>query len=41
MADARRKVNYAKVALGERGSAWWEDSERDLDSVSRGTALRP
>lgn len=31
IADARRKVDNAKVALGERGPVWWEDSEPDLN----------
>ncbi|MGP4995789.1 DUF3253 domain-containing protein [Glutamicibacter ardleyensis] len=26
-ADARKRVNDAKVALGERGQPWWEDPE--------------
>jgi hypothetical protein len=31
--DARRRVQDAKVALGERGSAWWlEPSPADLDT---------
>ena len=30
--DARRRVQQAKVALGERGTPWWEqsDSEREM-----------
>jgi len=34
MADlrvARRKVDDAKIALGERGSAWWTDGAPDYD----------
>jgi hypothetical protein len=31
MAAARRKVDDAKVALGERGPVWWEDGEPDLN----------
>ena len=25
VADARRRVNEAKIALGERGPVWWDD----------------
>jgi len=28
--DARRRVNAAKVALGERGAVWWADGAADL-----------
>jgi hypothetical protein len=31
MTDARRRVNDAKVALGERGPVWWSDGEPDLN----------
>ena len=31
MSDARRRVNAAKVALGERGPVWWEDGAPDLN----------
>lgn len=31
MADARRRVNGAKVALGERGPVWWDDGAPDLN----------
>lgn len=31
LADARRRVNDAKVALGERGPAWWTDGAPDLN----------
>lgn len=26
MADARRRVHAAKIALGERGPTWWDDA---------------
>jgi hypothetical protein len=29
--DARRRVNDAKVALGERGPVWWSDGAPDLN----------
>lgn len=29
-ADARRRVQAAKEALGERGPVWWEDGAPDL-----------
>jgi hypothetical protein len=29
LADARRRVNEAKVALGERGPVWWNDGKPD------------
>jgi hypothetical protein len=29
LALARRSVHAAKVALGERGPAWWNDGARD------------
>ena len=28
---ARRRVNAAKIALGERGPAWWTDGARDVN----------
>ncbi|GGC12526.1 hypothetical protein [Cellulomonas carbonis] len=28
--EARRRVDAAKVALGERGPVWWDDGEPDL-----------
>ena len=28
---ARRQVNAAKVALGERGPVWWEDAAPDFN----------
>jgi hypothetical protein len=31
IADARRRVNDAKVALGERGPVWWDDGAADLN----------
>ncbi|KAA0693381.1 hypothetical protein DTW90_26550 [Neorhizobium sp. P12A] len=31
MADARRRVDDAKVALGERGPVWWTDGKPDLN----------
>ena len=29
--DARRRVQAAKVALGERGPVWWDDGARDFN----------
>jgi hypothetical protein len=31
LARARRAVDQAKVALGERGPAWWSDGAQDLN----------
>lgn len=31
MRDARRRVHAAKVALGERGPAWWADGAPDYN----------
>ena len=31
MAAARSAVDAAKVALGERGPAWWTDGARDFN----------
>lgn len=31
MKAARRAVNAAKVALGERGPVWWDDGAPDLN----------
>lgn len=31
LADARRRVHAAKVALGERGPVWWDDGAPDLN----------
>lgn len=31
IAAARNRVNAAKVALGERGSPWWEDGAPDFN----------
>ncbi len=31
LADARRRVNDAKVALGERGPVWWGDGAEDFN----------
>ena len=31
MKDARRRVQAAKVALGERGLVWWNDGSPDLN----------
>lgn len=31
IADARAKVDTAKVALGERGPVWWSDGAPDLN----------
>ena len=30
-ADARRRVDAAKVALGERGPVWWTDGAADVN----------
>lgn len=30
-ADARREVDTAKIALGERGPPWWDDGAPDLN----------
>ncbi len=32
-ADARARVNAAKVGLGERGPKWWEDGEGEKTSA--------
>jgi hypothetical protein len=31
IAKARRAVNEAKIALGERGPVWWGDGEKDYN----------
>lgn len=31
LADARKRVNDAKVALGERGPVWWTDGAPDVN----------
>jgi len=31
LADARKRVDHAKVALGERGPVWWDDGAPDLN----------
>ncbi|MGI2034225.1 hypothetical protein ACRQ1B_17715 [Rhizobium panacihumi] len=31
LARARRRVDDAKVALGERGPVWWNDGEPDFN----------
>lgn len=31
LAKARRRVNGAKVALGERGPVWWDDGAPDFN----------
>lgn len=31
LAEARRRVDAAKVALGERGPVWWADGEPDFN----------
>ncbi len=31
MAEARKKVDAAKVALGERGPVWWDDGAPDFN----------
>jgi uncharacterized protein len=41
-AAARARVQAAKVALGERGTPWWEQSaEERRERWERGLALRP
>lgn len=30
-ADARNRVNVAKIALGERGPVWWNDGSPDFN----------
>jgi hypothetical protein len=30
-AEARRRVNAAKIALGERGPVWWDDGAPDFN----------
>lgn len=30
-ADARQRVDQAKIALGERGPVWWTDGEQDYN----------
>ncbi len=31
LAQARKKVDDAKVSLGERGPVWWDDGARDFN----------
>lgn len=31
LAQARARVDEAKIALGERGKVWWDDGEPDLN----------
>lgn len=31
LAAARRAVNAAKIALGERGPVWWHDGAKDYN----------
>jgi hypothetical protein len=31
MAAARKRVNDVKIALGERGAAWWKDGAPDFN----------
>ena len=31
LANARRAVDAAKIALGERGPVWWQDGARDFN----------
>lgn len=31
LAAARKSVNAAKVALGERGPVWWDDGSKDFN----------
>jgi hypothetical protein len=39
MAQARARVDAAKVALGERGPVWWRDGAEDLNRrLVKGTA---
>ncbi|MEO6628045.1 MAG: DUF3253 domain-containing protein [Aquihabitans sp.] len=38
--SARRRVSEAKVALGERGRAWWEPSDASADGRRAEAAMR-
>ena len=41
LADARRAVDAAKVALGERGTPWWNDGAPDYNRrLARNTPYR-
>ena len=40
VASARRRVQDAKVALGERGSPWWERTTGEVSPVRVGAAAR-
>ena len=41
LAAARREVDVAKVALGERGPVWWDDGAPDLNRhMARNTPYR-
>lgn len=31
LTEARKAVNAAKIALGERGPLWWQDGTRDFN----------
>lgn len=31
VADARKRANQAKIALGERGPVWWDNGEPDYN----------
>ena len=38
---ARRRVDAAKIALGERGEVWWQDGAGDLNrKMVAGTVYR-
>lgn len=39
LSDARRRVNQAKLALGERGPVWWDDEAPDLNRHLAKTTL--
>ncbi|HEX8913896.1 MAG TPA: hypothetical protein VF796_16220 [Humisphaera sp.] len=39
--DARRRVDEAKVSLGERGPVWWDDGAPDVNrKMARNTQYR-
>mgnify|MGYP003583877781 CR=1 FL=1 len=41
LAEARSRVNLAKVALGERGPVWWTDGDPDLNQhMAKNTSYR-
>ena len=40
LAQARSKVNAAKIALGERGPTWWDDDTDHNRKLIKNSALR-